>query len=241
MAVTLLQGVNAVLKQLGYIKGNTGELLTLTDAQRQTTIDQTVQAWNRLLIEIYQASNKPLTSELVEDTITLVDGTRAYSLPADLLQLRYPLVDQTSGVQIYEYNGGYDQLFKDQPQPANFTGQSSFATIRQTDGLLYLNAVPTSQEDGDVYTFQYDKDITMSLAADTFPFADAVFEVLISACAELVARYKKRSFDSGEYNKAMGLGVALMTQVQQRSSWTPERGTGRNTSDPLQHSDPLER
>ena len=234
MARTLLNGVNSVLIQLGYIKGNSGELTSLTNSQRQTSIDQVVQAWNRLLVEVFQSSDVPLPLELAENTITLVSGTRAYALETDLLQLRYPFTDQTQGFQIWEYNGGYEQIFKDQPQPANFTGQASFAAIRPTDGKLYLNAIPTSSENGDVYTYQYDKDVSLSLAADTFPFADAVFETLVSACAELVSRYKKRSFDEKEYKKALGLAVGLMTEKQQRTSWTPERSSGVNISDPLE-------
>jgi len=234
MAKTLLDGVNEVLKQLGYIKGNSGELASLTDSQRQTTIDQTVQAWNRILIELYDASDKPLSTELSENTITLVTNDRDYTLQTDLVQLRYPLVEQTRGLQIWEYNGGYEQIFRDQIQPANYTGQASFAAIRPTDGLLYLNAIPTAQENGDVYTYQYDKQITLSLAADIFPFSDTVFEVLISGVTELISRYKKRSFDAGEYNKSLGLAVSLMTKGQARTSWTPERGAGINITDPLE-------
>lgn len=237
MAKTLLQGVNAVLIQLGYIKGNSGELASLTDSQRQTTIDQTIQAWNRLLVEVYDASDKPLPTELAENTITLVTSDRDYALQTDLVQLRWPFTEQTRGLQIWEYNGGYEQIFKDQVQPANYTGQASFAAIRSTDGELYLNAIPTSGENGDVYTYQYDKEITVALAADTFPFTDTVFETLISACSELVSRYKKRSFDAGEYNKALGLAVGLMTKGQQRTSWTPERGSGFNITDPLEAVD----
>lgn len=234
MARTLLNGVNEVLKQLGYIKGNSGELVSLTDAQRQTSIDQVIQAWNRLLIELYDASDVALPNELAESTITLVTDDRDYTLASDLIQIRWPLVDQTSGQKLYEYNGGYQQIFKDQSQPANYTGQASFAAIRGTDGLLYLDRIPTSSENGDVYTYQYDKDITMSLAADTYPFADAVFEVLISACTELVSRYKKRSYDAGEYNKSIGLAVGMMTKNQQRSSWTPIRSQNINITDPLE-------
>ena len=234
MSKTLLNGVNEVLIQLGYIKGNSGELVSLTDAQRQTSIDQVIQAWNRLLIELYNASDIALPNELAENTITLVTDDRDYVLQTDLVQIRYPLVNQTTGQQLYEYNGGYTQLFKDQSQPANYTGQATFATIRPTDGELYLDRIPTSSENGDVYTYQYDKEITLSLAADTFPFTDSVFNVLVSACAELVSRYKKRSFDAGEYSKSLGLGVSLMTKGQQRTSWTPIRSSNVNITDPLE-------
>jgi len=234
MAKTLLNGVNEVLKQLGYIKGNSGELASLTDSQRQTTIDLAVQAWNRLLIQVYDSSDMALPQELAEATITLATSDRDYALASDLVQLRYPLTDQTNGFQIWEYNGGYQQMFKDQIQPANYTGQATYAAIRPTDGQLYLNAIPTATENGNSYTYLYDKEITMSLAADTFPFSDSVFEVLISGCAELVSRFKKRSFDAGEYNKSLGLAVSLMTEGQQRTSWTPERSSGVNRSDPLE-------
>jgi len=233
MARTLLNGVNEVLKQLGYIKGNSGELVSLTDSQRQTSIDQVIQAWNRLVMEVYDESSTPLPNELAESTITLVTNDRDYALASDLNQLRFPLVNQTTGQEIWEYNGGYTQIFRDQTIPANFTGQSSFAAIRPTDGELYLDAIPTAEENGDVYKYQYDKSVTLSLAADTFPFKDDVFEALISACAELVSRYKKRSFDEGEYRRAIGLAVSLMTQVQQRDTWTPARSSYVNVTDPL--------
>lgn len=234
MAKTLLQGVNEVMKRMGYIKGNSGELASLTDSQRQTTIDQVVQAWNRLLIEIYDASEIALPDELAEDTITLATGDRDYALASDLNQLRFPLVNQSNGNEIFEYNGGYTQMFRDQTIPANYTGQSTLAAIRPTDGQLYLDAIPTSNENGDVYTYQYDKSITLSLATDTFPFKDDVFNALISACAETVSRYKKRSFDEGEYNRSTGLAISLMTQQPQRAFWTPIRSSGENITDPLE-------
>ena len=234
MARTLLNGVNEVLKQLGYIKGNSGELASLTDSQRQTSIDQVIQAWNRLVIEVYDGSDVPLPNELAEATITLVTDDRDYTLATDLNQLRYPFINQTTGQEIWEYNGGYTQIFKEQTIPANHTGQSTFAAIRPTDGLLYLDSIPTASENGDIYKYQYDKSVTLFLLTDNFPFADDVFEVLISACAELVSRYKKRSFDEGEYRRAIALGVSLMTKKQQRTQWTPFRDSNVNITDPLQ-------
>ena len=238
MATTknLLNGVNDVLIRLGYIKGNSGLLAGIVDSQRQTTIDLIIQSWNELIVELYSVSEEPLTDELKEGTITLVTDDRDYTLPIDLVQIRWPLINQTTGQKIHEYPGGYEQIFKDQPIPANFTGQPSLAAIRPIDGLLYLNTIPSSTEDGDIYTFNYDKTLLLIAADDLMPFDDTVYAVLILAATELVKRDKEKSFDAVMYKRRTGIALGLMTQQQQRKQWTPVRGSAINVTDPLEGS-----
>lgn len=233
MARTLLNGINDVMKRLGYIKGNSGELTSLVDTQRQVTLDLTIQAWNEVIVEIFDASDTPFPNELAENTITLVTDDRDYALQTDLVQLRWPFTNQTNGDQIFEYPGGYEQIYFDQPIPANFTGQSTLAAIRPIDGELYLDAIPTANENGDVYTYQYDKELLLSAAADLMPFSDTVYSQLIMAVAELVKRDKEKSFDGGMYARRTGIAAGLLTQQQQRTTWTPTRGTKLNITDPL--------
>lgn len=234
MAKTLLNGVNDVMKRLGYIKGNSGELASLTDSQRQVTIDLTIQSWNEVIVEIYDASDTPFPNELAENTITLVTNDRDYVLQTDLVQIRWPFTNQTNGNQIFEYPGGYEQIYADQSIPANFTGQPTLGAIRPIDGQLYLDRLPTAELNGDVYTYQYDKEVLLSAAADSMPFGDTVYSQLIMAVAELVKRDKEKSFDGGMYARRTGIAAGLLTQQQQRRHWTPIRGTRINASDPLE-------
>lgn len=231
---TLLNGVNDVMKRLGFIKGNSGELASLTDSQRQTTIDLVVQAWNELLIDLYDSAEIPLPNEVGTNTITLATDDRDYALQSDVVQLRWPLVNTITGHEIHKYPGGWDQLRKDQTIPANYTGLASYAVIDPIDGELYLDRIPTASENGDVYTYYYDKSLLISTAAATFPFTDTVYQTLLVPCAELVKREKKNSFDGPMYAKRLGTAAGLLTQEQQRESWAPIRSGSVNTSDPME-------
>jgi len=172
---TLLNGVNEVLKKVHMIQGDSGELTTLSDSGRQTYIDIAVQCWNESIDDIYGFSHQAFPQEVAEGTITLVTSDRSYALATDMNQLRYPFRDETNRQYISEYPGGYLKLLEDQPNPADFTGLPYLGCISPVDGEFFLDRLPTSDENGRVYKYQYDKDLVMTLAADTFPFKDVVF------------------------------------------------------------------
>ncbi len=219
MARTLLQTVNDVLKKVFVIQGDSGDLSTLSDSARQIYIDLAVSSINETIDDLYTASNEPMPNEVVEGTITLATSDRDYALPAALVQIRWPLIDQTNGQYIVEYPGGYEAMFADQAYPANYTGLPTSAAIRPSDGLLYMDRIPTSDENGNVYTYMYDKDVSLSVAADTVPFSDAVTRALIPAMAERWKRARNRGYSESTYNKAMGIAATLVRQKQQNSSY----------------------
>jgi hypothetical protein len=233
MSKTLLNGVNDVLKRLNHIKGNSGELTSLTDSQRQVVIDLTIQAWNECIIDLYDSINEPLPNELSTTNITLATGTRDYSLPTDLVQIRWPLHDKTNGRYIDEYPGGYEMLSIDQAIPTNYTGPPSYGTIRPTDGHLYIDTVPTSAENGLVYELLYDKSLIMSSAASTFPFSDTAYQMLITPVTELVKRDLTKTFDDKFYKKRMAQAVKLIAKRQSRTQWSPDR-SGNVSTDPME-------
>ena len=230
---TLLNGVNELLKRVRLIQGDSGILASLTDSPRQVYIDTAVQVWNELIEEVYSKANIPLPQELGENTITLATDDRDYALQTDVVQLYFPLLDETNGRYIDEYPGGYIDMVRDQTIPANYTGLPNYAAIRPTDSELYLDNIPTSAENGDVYKYRYDKDISLSAAADTFPFIDAVFRALVPAAVELWRKSHQNSFDADGYKKSVGTAARLMTQKQQRGSWLPTKGV-TNMTDPYQ-------
>ena len=116
MAKTLLDGINEVLKRVKIVRGDTGVLTGLTDATVQTHIDLAVQMWNESLDDLYTDTIKP--KELAESTLTLVTGDRDYALQTDLVELKFPLIDETNGNYIFEWKRGYMDLVTIQNVPS---------------------------------------------------------------------------------------------------------------------------
>lgn len=218
MASTLLQGVNRVLRRVQII---TSDLSSLTSSGKQPWIDTCVYAWNEVMLDLYSKTELPFPSEVTTGTITLASGDRDYALASDMIQLRFPLKDETNGRYITEYPGGYMQMQKDQTFPSDETGLPYLAAIDPTNGQLYLDKIPTSSEDGLVYKYWYDKDLELSLTTDEFPFNNHVFLALVPAVAEYWRAENKKDFNQGVYNRSIGMAAKFLTQVQQKDSWLP--------------------
>lgn len=221
MAKTLLNGVNEVLKRIKVIQGDSGLLTTLSDSTRQIYIDLAVQVWNEAMEELYSRAGKSMPTEMVESTITLVTDDRDYALAADLVAFRWPLVNQVKGEYIHEWRKGYHDLFTSQPQPDEYTGLATFAAIRPTDGELYLERIPKTQENGKVFTYNYDKDVSVALAADTFPFDDGVFRAMVPAVAEIVEIGLDREVEPALLSTNFGRAARLLTKQPMRTNWLP--------------------
>ncbi len=239
MAKTLLDGVNEVLKRLGDIKSNSGVLSSLTDSQRQVRIDLCVQLWNEVISELYDASEQQFPKEMATATITLATGDRDYALPADLVYIRWPLKNDSNGYLISEYGGGWEQLILDQLQPANFIGRPFYGVIRPSDGLLYLDRIPTAQDNGLQYTLYYDKDIILDSATDAFPFADSVFIDLVPAVAEKMKMELDDQSDArymtslSKYTKSIARAAGKISMSLPRKDYSPDRTYDGNLSDPM--------
>lgn len=220
MAKSLLNSVNEILKRAGYIAGDAGLLTTLTDSARQVAIDQAIQVVNEGIDELYSAADVAMPNEQTSGTITLVAGTRAYQLASNLVQLRWPMIDRTNNQYLSEFAGGYNAILLHDPEQDD-TGLPHLAAIRPTDGYLYLDRAPTSEEAGRVYTYQYDKNLAMSAAADTVPFNDAVFRAMVPAWIQLWKREMRNEFDGDLFKASIGRAARLLPQQQARTSYSP--------------------
>lgn len=244
MTKTLLNGVNDVLKRTGVIKGNSGDLVSLEDTQRQVNIDLAVQAWNETILELFDLSDTPMPNEMATQAITLVTNDRDYTLNSNVVTIRWPLRNDTTGFQVQHYPNGWEGIQEDQYLPNNYTGKPSFACIRP-DGLLYFDKIPTSAENGLTLTMYYDKSIIMSVFTDVFPFNDTVYQYLISAVTEKIkmgrdeqseARYK---ISLSKYNSMLGQAARKLSMLPRLNYWTPYRtpyeygASGGSSSDPL--------
>lgn len=215
---TLLNGVNEILER-GRVLDSNNSLTSLTDTGIQYWIDLAIKVWGELLDHVYTQARRPLPQELAESTITLVADDRDYALASDLVQLHFPLIDETNGRYILEWPGGYLDLVKSQLIPSNYTGQPFYGTIRPTDDYLYLDRIPQSTEAGQVYKYRYDKDFAMSVAADTFPFKDAVYRSLLPAAYELWSLYANKEYNGGVFDASVGRAARMLIGTQQRESW----------------------
>lgn len=229
MAKTLLNGVNEVLKRVGEIQGDAAALTSLTDSPRQAYIDLAIQIWNELIDEVYSAASVPLPSILAEATITLATGDRDYALNSAVTVLRWPLRNETTGLSIEEYPGGYMAMVDEQLVPANYTGLANYAAIRPTDGQLYLDRIPTSVENGLVYKYRYEKDGVLDEAADTMPFTDKVFRAMVPAVSEFWRKRQERSFDEALAAGSMARAVKLLRMVPQATSYARKAYVGGMT------------
>ena len=224
MSKTLLNGINAVL-QRAQILDSGAALASLSDDARQVDIDIIIQAWNEAMEELFSIPGTPKPNIMGNSSITLVTSTRAYALASDLVRIVFPLRDTTNGRHIHEYPGGYTELVRQQLFPANWTGVPEFGAIRPSDGYIYLDRIPTANENGDVFTYDYEKDASLSSASDTFPFSDAVFRALMPAAYQIYIRETEQKFDDGMFAMTVGRASRLLIQTEPRDSWLPIRIT----------------
>lgn len=190
MALSLLNFLNEVGKRLGFVAGDAGAFTALVDTARQKNIDTTVQIVNEVINLIYSKSG--LRGEAQTYTITLVDGTREYGpTPTTFLRMfgsEYDLrvMVEPGGNRILEYPGGYERMFADQSDPADFTGQPHSWAFSEESGTFRFDRIPDSEVAGDIYSFLGEKELRLALAADTFPFPDPVVRALVPVVADLV-------------------------------------------------------
>jgi len=220
MAKTLLEGVNEVLKRVGVISGDGSPMTSLTSSSRQNSVDVAVQVINEGIDDLYAAATVPKPNGQGEGTITLATGDRDYALASGLIRLRFPLIDKTNSQFLIQYPGGYNaMLLADLEQ--DDTGLPHYAAISPVDGELYLDRAPDAADNGKVYTYQYDKELVLTLAADTVPFKDVVFRAMVPVWVQLWKREKRNEFDGDLYRKSVGLAATLLMQIMPRDSYNP--------------------
>lgn len=220
MAKTLLQAVNETLKRVRVISGDSGVLTTLTDSARQGAIDIAVQVINEGLEELYSVVSMALPKQQAQSTVTLVTSQRDYTLASNLIALRWPLIDKTNNQIITEFPGGYNAILTyDREQ--DDTGLPQSAAISPVDGKLYLDSIPTSAEAGRIYTYQYDKDLSLVDAADEFPFSDTAFRAMVPVWVQLWKREEQNQFDGDLFKASMGRAARSLPMKPPRSTYAP--------------------
>ncbi len=218
MSKSLLDGVNEVLKRANVIV--TGTLFTsLTDTAQQHTLDVTVQVINEGIDELYSGT-KMMPSEQAESTITLVTGQREYTLASDLIRIIWPMIDRTNLQYLYEFEEGYNSLLLFDPQQ-NYTGLPLWAVISPINGKLRVDRACDALDNGRVYTYEYEKNVTMVNAADIMPFNDEVFRSMVPAWVQLYKREMRNEFDQALWQQSIGRASRMAREDLPRTNYSP--------------------
>jgi hypothetical protein len=244
MAIIFLQAVNAVLKRVGEIAGDSEELATstvtstatglvatdaFTDSRRQHKIDIVIQLWNEAAHEVFRMGR--YAQEVASATLILLDGTREYDLPQDFERMAgehyrtRAMRGATNGRLLYEYPGFYEQMLVDQPTASDFQGDPNFWAISPVQSKIRVDAVPTAAQDQQSYNYLYHKRLQLSstMATSTLPFSDSVADSLVPVVVEGYNRVMKKEFQPDFYEAAISRSLEFLTQNERRSRWGPYR------------------
>jgi len=228
MSKTLLNGVNEVLKRV-QIVSESNLLTSLTNSGKQVFIDLAVQAWREATQQVFSKANVMMPNQGKEGSVTLVAGTRAYTLASDLVQIRWPLHDETNGQYIVEYPGGYEELRNSQNFPANYTGLPLQGAISPIDAKLYLDYIPTSSEAGYVYKYFYWKATDLVTYDDVFPFDDDVFWALVPVVSDIWRMMQQNKTSDGYTKLSYGRAIRMLKKHPPSDTWISRRAVP-NTS-----------
>jgi len=167
--LTLIQAITRVMRANGLIRGDTDAPTTLSDLQHGATINLAVLAIQDELNEL--TSDNLLAYEHDQTgSIATVAGTRSYALPSNFIRFfgTPSLYESTSNNRYYEFPGGEQKLQLEYPdyKSAQATPQYWYFDLTTTKKLAFW---PVPQEVL-TYTFDYEKDVSVSAASDTMPF-----------------------------------------------------------------------
>lgn len=222
---TLLNAVNEIFRRVGMIQGDARLLTSLTDQARQRAIDVAVQVVNEGIDELYSVTGVSPSSGQDESTFTLATGTRSYSLASDLVRIKYYpgnvlAIDKTNAQFIFPYPEGYNGLLILDPEQDD-TGLPYYAAINPTDGTLQVDRAPTAAENGRIYTYQYEKELVLTLLTDNVPFGNAVFRAMVPAWVQLYRRDQQNDFDAALFRTHLGRASRLVSKVPPQDDYCP--------------------
>ena len=234
MTVTFLNAVNASLKRVRVIEGDAYVLATstvtstatgltateaFTDASRQNQIDVMLQCWNEAIHGVFTYGG--LARECATGSVTLSTSTREYSLPSDFEKMAGNLRGATTGLVLGPYPGGYAQMLEDQARATDWAGDPQAWAISPVAAQIRVDREPTSDQNGDVYYFLYDKRVgfTSTMATEALPFSDTVADSLVPVVAEMWSRVYKKETDQFNLQTALTRALEYAGQLQRRPRW----------------------
>ena len=196
--MNFLSAVTRIMRAEGILRGDTDAPTTFSDLQHGATINLAQIAVQDELQELVADNVIPYEHSSTGSIVTLA-GTRSYSLPPDFVRFfgTPSLFDTASNIRLYEYPGGEQALMDtfqnyktQQTLPVNW-----YFDLTTTKKIAFW-PVPN---DARTYTFDYEKDVSVTSASDALPFHN---EIEAQAFCRLAARRFKFLYQ--------GMEVALL-------------------------------
>ena len=171
--MNFLAAVNRLLAAEGYLSGDGDEIATFSDLQHKATTRIARIAIQDELSELASDIQLPYEKTTTGSIVT-VQGTRTYALASDFVRfIGKPMIFcSADNVELFEYPGGEDNL-----KLADF----QYKTTEGNPYAWYLEGGTTKQvsfyqvpQSGKVYSYDYEKDVSVTNSTDTLPFHNEI-------------------------------------------------------------------
>lgn len=172
--MTFLEAVNRILRLNAVIRGDTDTVSTFSDTQHNASL-------NLAIISVQDELTRLIAERLIpkerstSGSITLATNTRTYDLATDFTRFygEPHFYNSTQNRQIYEYTGGLPRLQIDIYNYQTQYGQPTWWYWEPVDSAnkkVGFFLVPSSDENGEVWTYDYEASVMISAVSDSLPF-----------------------------------------------------------------------
>lgn len=165
--MNFLSAVTRIMRAETILRGDTDAPTTFSDLQHGATMALAQIAIQDELNEFTSDSLLPY-EKTTTGSIATVNATRSYSLASDFVRFFGVPMLLKGTTQIFEYPGGEEKLKLTFPGYKTDPGTASwFYFDYTTTKKIAFYPVPTTIE---TYTYDYEKDVSVTNATDTLPF-----------------------------------------------------------------------
>lgn len=172
--ITYVNAVNRLLRIAAIIRGDDDDITLFTESQHAADISLAQIALQDELDEV--AADNALPYEITTTTFTSVSGQVAYSLASDFHRFweQVPfLYISADNEQVFEYPGGEQALRHEIFDYRTQQGDPYwwyFLDEDKTGATIGLFPVPDASSAGTIYSYQYEKQLSLSSESDLLPF-----------------------------------------------------------------------
>lgn len=172
--MTFLEAINRILRSSAIIRGDTDTIATFNDVAHNASLNVGILAVQNELVRLI--ADKLIPKERnTTGSITLATNTRVYDLASGFTRFYGTphFYNAAQNRQIYEYLGGLQRL---QTEIYNFAvqyGQPNWWYWEPSDQALKqigLFQVPSSSENGQAWTYDYEASVMVEASSDNLPF-----------------------------------------------------------------------
>lgn len=172
--MNFLDGVNRILRSSALIRGDTDLVATFNDTAHNASLNVAIIAVQNELVKL--VADRLISKERrTTGSITFSTNTRTYDLATGFTRFfATPYFYRAAeNRQIYEYSGGVEKLqtdiynYQTQYGPPNWWYWEPGNTTNKQVGFFM---VPSSTENGKVWTYDYQTSVIVTASSDELPF-----------------------------------------------------------------------